>query len=205
VPRSSQCAFAGPIKYCLSSLLSSQPLKSQHCATGGDRRPARAPILAPGGNLAIHRQPDGPVDWNGLRLEGLRSQADVSAHNGPAVCRVDDMGVPIGWTDCGASETASRLLCRGGCLGMELHRQTPPKSAGIVATEMQNRPRANLLTSPETIAHFGCALTVGQGKPGRRGGQRIECIMEARAATWRPRDGFPSLRAWATLIPLHTS
>ncbi len=70
---------------------------------GGDRGPACAPILAPGGNLAIHRQPDGPVDWNGLRLTGPRSQAAVSAYNGPVVCRVDDGGAP--WLD--------RLRCLG--------------------------------------------------------------------------------------------
>lgn len=71
--------------------------------TGGDRRPARAPILAPGGDLAIHGQPDGPVDWNGLRLTGPRSQAAVSAYSGPVVCRVDDGGAH--WLD--------RLRCLG--------------------------------------------------------------------------------------------
>lgn len=70
---------------------------------GGDRRPARTPILAPGGDLAIHRQPDGPIDWNGLRLTGPRSQAAVSAYSGPVVCRVDDGGA--GWMD--------RLRCLG--------------------------------------------------------------------------------------------
>lgn len=70
---------------------------------GGDRRTARAPILAPGGDLAIHRQPDGPVDWNGLRLAGPRAQAAVSAYSGPVVCRVDDGGAH--WLD--------RLRCLG--------------------------------------------------------------------------------------------
>jgi len=71
--------------------------------SGGDRGAAGAPILAPGGNLAIHRQPDGPVDWNGLRLAGARSQAAVSSYRGPVVCRVDDGGAH--WLD--------RLRCLG--------------------------------------------------------------------------------------------
>ena len=70
---------------------------------GGDRGPTRAPILAPGGDLAIHRQPDGPVDWNGLRLAGPRVQAAVSAYRSPVVCRVDDGGPH--WMD--------RLRCLG--------------------------------------------------------------------------------------------
>ena len=69
----------------------------------GHRGRRRTPILAPGGNLAIHGQPDGPVDWNGLRLEGPRAQAAVSAYRGPVVCRVDDGGA--GWMD--------RLRCLG--------------------------------------------------------------------------------------------
>jgi len=69
----------------------------------GDRGPARAPILAPGGDLAIHRQPDGAVDWHGLRLAGPRSQAALSAYRGPVVCRVDD----------GGSQWLDRLRCLG--------------------------------------------------------------------------------------------
>jgi hypothetical protein len=45
----------------------------------------------------------GPVDWNGLRLEGPRSQAAVSAYRGSVVCRVDDGGPH--WLD--------RLKCLG--------------------------------------------------------------------------------------------
>ncbi len=69
----------------------------------GDRGPACAPILAPGGDLAVYRQPDGPVDWNGLRLTGSRAQAAISAYCGPVVCRVDDGGAH--WLD--------RLRCLG--------------------------------------------------------------------------------------------
>ncbi|MFU2209543.1 DNA cytosine methyltransferase [Solidesulfovibrio sp. C21] len=69
----------------------------------GDRGPASASILASGRDLAIHGQPDSPVDWNGLRLEGPRSQAAISAYRGPFVCRVDDGGA--GWMD--------RLKCLG--------------------------------------------------------------------------------------------
>lgn len=49
------------------------------------------------------REPDSPVDWNGLRLAGPRAQAAVSAYSGPVVCRVDDGGAH--WLD--------RLRCLG--------------------------------------------------------------------------------------------
>lgn len=63
----------------------------------GHRGGARASILAPGGDVAVHRESHGPVDWNGLRLEGPRAQAAVAAYRGPCVCRVDDGGAA--WMD----------------------------------------------------------------------------------------------------------
>ena len=70
---------------------------------GGDRGAAGTPILASGGDVANHRESDGPVDWNGLRLAGPRSQAAISAYPGPVVCRVDD----------GGSHWLDRLRCLG--------------------------------------------------------------------------------------------
>lgn len=58
---------------------------------------ARASILAPGGDMAVHGEYHGPVDWNGLRLEGPRAQAAVAAYRRPVVCRVDDGG--SSWMD----------------------------------------------------------------------------------------------------------
>lgn len=60
-------------------------------------------VLAPRGNVGLNREPDRSVDWNGLRLEGPRAAAAVSAYCGPVVCRVDD-GYPD-WLD--------RLRCLG--------------------------------------------------------------------------------------------
>lgn len=70
---------------------------------GGHRGGTRAPILPPAGDLAIHGQSDGSAYWNGLRLEGPRAQAAVSAYRDPVVCRVDD----------GGSHWLDRLRCLG--------------------------------------------------------------------------------------------
>ncbi|EHJ47417.1 C-5 cytosine-specific DNA methylase [Solidesulfovibrio carbinoliphilus subsp. oakridgensis] len=79
---------------------------------GGDRGAARAPILAPGGDLENHGQSDGPAHWNGLRLDGPRAPAAISAYRGPVVCRVDDGGAH--WMD--------RLRCLGNGITPPLMR-----------------------------------------------------------------------------------
>jgi DNA (cytosine-5)-methyltransferase 1 len=68
-----------------------------------DRGGAHPAILAPGRDMAFHLKPDGQVDWSGVRLEGPRAEAALSAHSGSLVCRVDDGGPH--WMD--------RLRCLG--------------------------------------------------------------------------------------------
>lgn len=59
---------------------------------GGHRRGARPPVLPVGRNMGNGGQPDGPVDWNHLRLEGPRAQAACAAFRGPLVCGMADGG-----------------------------------------------------------------------------------------------------------------
>jgi DNA (cytosine-5)-methyltransferase 1 len=70
------------------------------CRDGGAARQA---ILTPGRDLAVHREPDGETHWNGLRLDGPRAAAALSAYREPVICRVDDGGPH--WLD--------RLRCLG--------------------------------------------------------------------------------------------
>jgi len=70
---------------------------------GGLRCPESGPIFTSDTSLGKRGHLDSPVDWNGLRLEGPRAEAAVSAYRGSLVCRVDDGGAR--WMD--------RLRCCG--------------------------------------------------------------------------------------------
>jgi len=69
----------------------------------GLRQPGAGSILEADAHMAERGRPDGSADWNGLRLEGPRAQAALSAHPGPVLRRVDD----------GGSHWMDRLRCLG--------------------------------------------------------------------------------------------